>query len=278
MLLSVCFYCAAQDYCLVDENVYDEFVERIIATVREWFSDDPKNCRHYGRIISSRHVNRIAGLLAKSKGRVLLGGEHDDSADHFVAPTIVEVYSGHDSLMKEEIFGPVLPILKVKNTGEAIKFINQRERPLAMYLFCQDREITKHVLKNTISGSVGVNETLMQIFGGESFLGGIGESGMGRYGGKEGFETFSHKRPVMYSSRGFGRFFQVMHPNHFSTKDGEDAEGMARLMRCVCNVPQPGGNGIPLRDRIRNAFSIMSTVVAAIGTAISGGKVAGKGE
>lgn len=269
-------FCLATDYCLVDENVYDEFMDKLVAHVRQFYSDDPKNCRHYGRIISSRHLHRLTDLLAKSKGRVLLGGEHDDTAQHYFAPTIVEIFSGRDALMKEEIFGPILPVLKVKNTGEAIKFINQRERPLAMYLFCQDSKITDHVLQHTISGSVGVNETVMQMIGGESFLGGIGESGMGRYGGKEGFETFSHKRPVMYSSRGFGKLFQVLYPNNFGTKDGQDAEGVARLMRFVCKVPEREASDISFRDRIKNAFSIMSTVVTAIGNAICGRKIGSK--
>lgn len=263
----------SQDYCLVDENVYDEFVRTIVATVREFYSDDPKTCRHYGRIISSRHLKRIVGMLGGSKGRVLIGGEHDDSAQHYFAPTIVEVFSGEDALMKDEIFGPILPILKVKNTGEAITFVNKRERPLALYLFCQDCEITKHVLSSTTTGSVGVNETVIQIAGGESFLGGVGESGMGRYGGKEGFETFSHKRPVLYASRAMGRLFQFMHPTYFSTKDGDDPEGMAGLMRCLGKVPHPGGGRVSLSERISNAFGIISTVAAVIGIAIRGRRI-----
>lgn len=260
----------------MDENVYDEFVRTIVATVREFYGDDPKTCRHYGRIISSRHLKRIADMLARSKGRVLIGGEHDDSAQHYFAPTIVEVSSGEDALMKDEIFGPILPILKVKNTGEAISFVNERAKPLAMYLFCHDYEITKHVLSSTTSGSVGVNETIVQVAGGESFLGGVGESGMGRYGGKEGFETFSHKRPVMYASRTLGSLLQFMHPIYFSTEDGDDPEGMAGLMRCIGKVPHPGSGRVRLSERICNAFGIISTVATVIGAAIRGRRIVHK--
>lgn len=259
-----------QDYCLVEEEVYAEFVKKLVTTVREFYTDDPKSCRHFGRIISSRHVERIAGLVNASEGRIILGGDYDDSASHYFSPTVVEVANGDDALMQEELFGPVLPILKVKSVDEAISFINGRERPLALYLFSRDDDVTKTVITNTISGSVGINETILQIGGRGSFIGGIGESGIGAYGGKEGFETFSHKRPVMYSSSLFGRMFQLLLPTFYSTKDGKDNAHVARVTRFVCQIPQTTAGETGWCAKIANIYGGISVGIAAMCAEIGG--------
>lgn len=248
----------------MEEDVYDNFVEKLVATIRDFYSDDPKNCRHYGRIISSRHVERIAGLLKATEGRIILGGDCDDSANHYVAPTLVEVSSGDDALMQEELFSPVLPILKVKTVDEAIGFVNKREKPLALYLFSRDEEIMKSVVEHTASGSVGINETMLQIIGGDSFLGGVGESGLGKYGGREGFETFSHKRPVMYSSSLYGRAFQVLLPNLYSTEDGKDNVKIAQVTRFLCKIPQTVSDQMTWVEKIRNTCALILSAVRAM--------------
>lgn len=141
--------------------------------------------------------------VSEQQGGVLIGGEYDDEAQHYFAPTVVEVENGEDALIKDEIFGPILPIVKVTTIDEAITFVNTRDKPLALYLFCQDGKVTEHVLRSTTGGSVGVNETVWQVAGTDSFLGGVGESRMGQHGKKNKLEIFSYLGPVMYSTSRF---------------------------------------------------------------------------
>ena len=129
-------------------------------------------------------------------GEVVVGGEMDRQA-RYIAPTILRNVSIASPLMAEEIFGPILPVIPIPSITAAVEFVNARPKPLALYLFCQSRELERFVLENTSSGGVCVNTTLLHHANERLPFGGVGESGMGNYHGRFGFETFSHRRALV---------------------------------------------------------------------------------
>ena len=266
LLCEMGFYCG-QDYCLVEDSVYDDFVRALVEKVQETFSENPQTCKHYGRLIHSRHFEHVTSLLRNTKGKILIGGDYDDSDQHYVAPTIVEVNQADDSLMSKEIFGPVLPVMRIPDVEKAITFINEREKPLALYVFCRNKSITQSILTRSRSGSVGVNETALQVGSHGSFLGGVGESGMGAYGDAKGFETFSHLRPVMYSSPFWARFMGPLQL-HVGSVENQAKKWVEWMLRVSGNMPFQEGNGIPLREKLsrllKKAFGAIACVTAAI--------------
>jgi aldehyde dehydrogenase (NAD+) len=188
--------CVAPDYVLVHERVEHELVEALRRTVAAFYGSDPKASADYARIVNDCHFERLTGLLAATSGSVVLGGEHDKS-ERYLAPTVVSGVSEDDALMDEEIFGPILPVLRVAGMDEAVGFVASRPRPLALYVFSSSKATVDRVLCRTSSGSVGVNLTLQQVAVPHLPFGGVGASGMGAYHGRQGFETFSHRRAVL---------------------------------------------------------------------------------
>jgi len=144
-------------------------------------------------MVSPHHFARVKGLLDKTKGTIVVGGE-TDADTKYIAPTIVKDVKGDDSLMSEEIFGPILPIIPVDDVDEAIKFINARDHPLALYVFSSNAAFKDKVFNNTQSGACIANDCLLQagVYG--LPVGGTGRSGYGQYSGKHGFDMFTHLR------------------------------------------------------------------------------------
>jgi aldehyde dehydrogenase (NAD+) len=186
--------CVAPDYVLVHRSVEAALLERIRATVREFYGEDPKASTDYGRIINERHFRRLKGLLGS--GELVVGGQTDE-AERYIAPTVLRAVSPESAVMKEEIFGPILPVIAVDSLDEAIRFVNGREKPLALYVFSRDREAVARVLATTSSGGACVNDAILQLAIPELPFGGVGASGTGAYHGRAGFETFSHRRGVL---------------------------------------------------------------------------------
>lgn len=186
--------CVAPDYVLVERARHDALIEALAATITRFFGADPKGSPDFARIVSQKHAERLAGYLAG--GRVAVGGEVDLAA-RYVAPTILTDVQVDAPVMREEIFGPVLPVLKVENTGEAIAFINARDKALALYLFTGDTNVRDKVLARTSSGGVCVNDVVVQLGVPDLPFGGAGASGFGRYHGRAGFETFSNMKSVL---------------------------------------------------------------------------------
>jgi len=193
--------CIRPDYVLTLKDQVDPLVERLKVSIAEFFGNSDKaDSDELGRIVNDRHFSRVSKLLEDSKGKVVLGGEKDAS-QKYIAPTVVLVEK-EDALMKGEIFGPILPIVVVKDIDEAIDFINNGEKPLALYVFTNNSKVYEKVLTETSSGSALINDTLMQATVHELPFGGIGESGQGAYHGKHSFDVFSHKKSVMIKSLG----------------------------------------------------------------------------
>ncbi|MEY3362130.1 MAG: hypothetical protein RL531_1849 [Actinomycetota bacterium] len=189
--------CIAPDYVLVDRSVADAFVEALGAAVEEFYGDDPQTSPDFGRIINERHFARIAALVdGVGAGTPAFGGTRDED-DRYIAPTALVGTDPSARVMQEEIFGPILPILPVEGVDEAIRFVNDRDKPLALYVFAESKRIVERVLTETSSGGVCVNATLYHLVPPTLPFGGVGESGQGAYHGRSTFETFSHRKSVL---------------------------------------------------------------------------------
>ena len=189
--------CVAPDYALVHADVYDAFLTEAKKAITSFYGDDPSESRDIGRIINDRHFERICSLM--DGGTVVAGGQ-SDAETRYIAPTLLCDVDLDSKLMTDEIFGPLLPIIKVGSTDEAIAFVNEREKPLALYVFTGDKHVEREVLSRTSSGGACVNETLMHLVAPDLPFGGVGTSGMGAYHGRAGFETYSHRKSVLSRS------------------------------------------------------------------------------
>jgi aldehyde dehydrogenase (NAD+) len=185
--------CIAPDYLLLDKSIELPFMESVKATVREFYGDEPERSPDYARIINDRHFERLSGYL--TDGEAFIGGT-TNAAERYIAPTVLRGVDAASRVMQEEIFGPILPVMTYSRLGEAIAFINERPKPLALYVFSEDRTVQNDVFGKTSSGGGCVNDTLYHIAVPGLPFGGVGDSGIGGYHGKHSFDTFSHKRGV----------------------------------------------------------------------------------
>jgi len=190
--------CIAPDYLLVDEAVQAPLVQRLSQRIEQCFGSDPLASPDLGSLVNQAQFERLHNLLegARSRGQVLFGGA-SDAGQRRIAPTLIRVDSLEDPLMQDELFGPLLPVLSVSDLDEAIERINQRPKPLALYLFSKQRAAQEQILQRTSSGGVCFNDVVMQVGVPELPFGGVGNSGMGTYHGEAGFRTFSHERSVL---------------------------------------------------------------------------------
>ncbi|XP_059059010.1 aldehyde dehydrogenase, dimeric NADP-preferring isoform X2 [Achroia grisella] len=188
--------CIAPDYILCTKEVQAKFVEASKKVLKEWYGEDPQKSPDLCRIINQRHFARLQALLDSSKDKVAIGGRHD-AQDKYIEPTILIDVAPTDKIMQDEIFGPILPVVPIENAYEAIKFINEREKPLVLYVFTENKKTLKSFVQNTSSGGMCVNDTVMHM-GVETLpFGGVGYSGIGAYHGKATFDTFTHKKSCL---------------------------------------------------------------------------------
>lgn len=185
--------CIAPDYLLLRRELADDFVAAFAAAVGRLHGDDPQQSRHYVRMVDLRAFDRVAGYLAQ--GRVLFGGRTDRD-DRYIAPTLLGDIAPEASVLHEEIFGPVLPVVPFDTTEEAVEYVNDREKPLALYYFGPEKR-GREVLRRTSSGGACLNDTIVHIANERLPFGGVGHSGMGSYHGRLSFDAFSHRRAVV---------------------------------------------------------------------------------
>ena len=197
--------CVAPDYVLVHQAVEDGLVSRLKETIQSFFGDDPRQSPDFGRIVNARHHRRLMKLIPGS-GEIVTGGTADEDA-HYIAPTILRNVPEGAPVMADEIFGPILPVLRVKDVEQAIAFVNERPKPLALYLFSSDPLVQESVLERTSSGGVTVNHALLHLTVPSLPFGGVGASGMGAYHGRATFETFSHRKSVLVKPTWFDPSF-----------------------------------------------------------------------
>jgi acyl-CoA reductase-like NAD-dependent aldehyde dehydrogenase len=189
--------CVAPDHAFVDRRVAPAFLEALRTAIHDFHGEDPRQSAAFGRIINRRHFDRIVGLL--DCGRTVTGGSHD-ADDLYISPTVLTDVPPDAPVMREEIFGPVLPVVEFGDIGEVLAHLGDQPAPLALYLFTSERETQERVLSATRSGGVCINDTITHILGKDLPFGGLGESGMGAYHGRTGFDEFSHRRAVLRRS------------------------------------------------------------------------------
>lgn len=190
--------CIAPNHLLVEEGVRNALMEMLKEEIRRSYGDDPLTSPDLARIVNRAQYTRLSGLLeaARGRGQVLAGGQCDPAGLR-IAPTVLAVEDPADPLLQDELFGPLLPVLSVGGLQEAIEHIRRQPKPLALYLFSQSATAQQAVLQGTSSGGVCFNDVVMQAGVPDLPFGGVGKSGMGRYHGQAGFETFSHRRSVL---------------------------------------------------------------------------------
>jgi aldehyde dehydrogenase (NAD+) len=186
--------CVAPDYVLAHKSIANELVEAIRKSITEFYGDDPHASKDYSRVISPRHFSRLASLI--SSGKVAIGGQTEQS-ERYIAPTVLVDVTQDSAVMQEEIFGPILPVITIAGLEAGLQQVRSRSKPLALYLFSNDKAAQRRTLQTTSSGSVCFNDVVMQAGATALPFGGVGESGLGSYHGRAGFLTFSHQRSVL---------------------------------------------------------------------------------
>jgi aldehyde dehydrogenase (NAD+) len=184
--------CVAPDYVLADAKIADELVSKIGEAIEKFGSDEPSGMR----IVNRRQFDRLTGYLANTKGNIAVGGD-SNASDLRIQPTVVLDPDPDEPLMKNEIFGPILPIISVQSLDDAIRFVSSRPKPLSAYLFTKTRAIRERVIRDVPAGGMVVNHLAFQVSTAKLPFGGVGPSGMGAYHGRWGFEEFSHRKSVL---------------------------------------------------------------------------------
>lgn len=193
--------CIATDYVLVDEKVKSKFITALKDKIIEFYGENRQNNPDYGRIVQGTAINRISKLIDENQQYLIYGGEYDLQT-RFVAPSLFDIaLTRENSLMQAELFAPLLPICTYQDLNEAITFVKDGEKPLALYVFSDDRVIQKQILHEISFGGGGINQTILHVANDELPFGGVGASGMGNYHGKYSLETFSHKKSIVYGRK-----------------------------------------------------------------------------
>lgn len=191
--------CIAPDYLLVHASVKEALVTRMKEAIRSFYGPDASQSPDYGRVVNTRHFDRLAAILEEDRAKIVYGGRSSREA-RFIEPTLLDGAAWTDASMAEEIFGPILPILAYENLNDAIRLIQERPKPLALYLFTEDKEAERQVLTRVSFGGGCVNDTLSHIASPHLPFGGVGHAGIGAYHGRHSFELFSHRKGILKKS------------------------------------------------------------------------------
>jgi acyl-CoA reductase-like NAD-dependent aldehyde dehydrogenase len=186
--------CVAPDYLYVHEDIKEKVIQGIIHRIEEFYGSDPISSPDYARIINDKHFERITALIDKQK--IAYGGKSDRESRK-IGPTILDNVNWDDAVMQEEIFGPVLPVLTYRNLDDVLDLLKTKDKPLALYLFSNSKTTHRKVITQAQFGGGCINDAVIQYGLSEVPVGGIGESGIGRYHGLESFYTFSHAKGIM---------------------------------------------------------------------------------
>ena len=211
--------CVAPDYILCHKSVKEQFVKEVCEQIKKQYGENPLSNPDYGKIINQKHFERLCGLIDFEK--VVIGGEANDKTLK-IAPTVMDNVTLDDAVMQEEIFGPIMPILTFDSFDEIYSLLGSSPKPLALYLFSEDKKRIKEVTSRISYGGGCVNDTIIHLATSEMGFGGVGESGMGAYHGKEGFDVFSHTKsivdkktwmdlPMRYQPYNRGLFGKLLH-------------------------------------------------------------------
>lgn len=191
--------CVAPDYVLAQASIREPLIQELKKAIREMLGEAPLSAPDYPRIISKGHFDRLTGLM---QGQRLLYGGETDPAGCRIAPTLIDRPAPDAPVMEEEIFGPLLPVLSFDTLPDALRFVGERPRPLALYLFTKDKKAEKTVLQTLSFGGGCINDTVMHLVTPHMGFGGVGASGMGDYHGRRSFDAFTHYKSILHQSTG----------------------------------------------------------------------------
>ena len=186
--------CVAPDYILCESSVKDKFISEVASQIKIQYGDNPLKNKDYGKIINQKHFKRLCGLIDKNK--VIIGGETDCGSNR-IAPTVMDNVTENDAVMGEEIFGPIMPILTFDDFDKMVDNLKDKDKPLALYLFSSDKGQIKRITTELSYGGGCINDVVVHLSTSEMGFGGVGQSGMGSYHGKDGFDAFSHYKSIM---------------------------------------------------------------------------------
>lgn len=189
--------CIAPDYILVHESVKEMFLRSLILEIKLQYGENPLTDPLYGKIISEKHFDKVVGLLENQK--VLYGGKYNRESLK-IEPTVVVDPDLNSNIMTNEIFGPIIPVISYKTNSEALEIIRRNDTPLAQYIFTKDKNVKNFFETNVLFGGGCINDTIMHVSTPLLAFGGVGQSGMGAYHGKRGFDTFSHYKSIINKS------------------------------------------------------------------------------
>ncbi len=184
----------APDYILCERSIKDEFVKAVVAEIKKQYGNDPLKNKEYGKIINEKHFARLCGLIDQKK--VVIGGNTNDDTCQ-IAPTVMDNVTYDDAVMGEEIFGPIMPILTFDDFDAVVDELKQKDKPLALYLFTSNKKHVKRVTTELSYGGGCINDVVIHLATSNMGFGGVGESGMGAYHGKNGFDAFSHYKSIV---------------------------------------------------------------------------------
>ena len=191
--------CVAPDYILAHEDIYEELIKEFEKVIIEFYGQDIINSKDFGRIINDRHMNRLNAILERDKNKITFGGEVDFEK-RYISPTIIRDVTLEDAVMNEEIFGPIIPVIKYKNMEDIKYYISHHKNPLALYVFSEDENFSEDIINRFSFGGGCVNDTISHVASAYLPFGGIGSSGMGNYHGKASFDTFTHTKSIVKKS------------------------------------------------------------------------------
>ena len=186
--------CVAPDYILCERSVKEAFVSEVITQIKTQYGENPLSNKDYGKIINKKHFDRLCSLIDSSK--VVFGGETNPDTCQ-ISPTVMDNVTYSDAVMGEEIFGPIMPVITFDSFDNVVEKLKDKEKPLALYLFSSDKSHIKRVTTELSYGGGCINDVIIHLATSEMGFGGVGESGMGSYHGKAGFDTFSHHKAIV---------------------------------------------------------------------------------
>lgn len=204
--------CVAPDYLLVHPSIKEQLLEELKKAIISLYGDDPERSGDFSRIINKKHFDRLSSYL--NDGKLVFGGE-TNTATNYISPTILDKITWDHSVMKEEIFGPILPVLTYSDLQDAVSQIRNAPRPLALYLFTSKENTEKYFLEHVSFGGGAINDTIAQMGNHHLSFGGVGASGFGSYHGKASFDSFSHQKSIMKKN------FLVDIPIRYAPYDGK---------------------------------------------------------
>lgn len=196
--------CVAPDYVFVPTDMKAEFLKQLTGTLKKFYGQNAQESKDFGRIVNQRHVQRLKRIIDADKQYLFAGGTVNEE-NRYIEPTILCPENTDAACMQEELFGPILPVLEYNDLSQVLSYINAHPKPLALYIFSENKTLIDEIIAKTSSGGVSINDTVSHIINPNLPFGGVGTSGMGNYHGEYSFRTFSHHRSVLQKTTRFSQ-------------------------------------------------------------------------